>query len=179
MEKGFELVMNWTGYVATIVMGPRLVSLCTDNFSPLNRMSKVWKEGIVSMDGILELPKQNRFLLPNTLLPLVNNLDSAAKRNKMQDYLACMKHEQVMHTHSSRCIHVRMGKGDNYDCAGGFKPCPSNQTKHISDTDLKQLSLQRDRTNLICHHVAIFLLLQININFIIVGDKSARQPNNP
>ena len=72
------------------------------------------------MDGILELPKRNRSLFINTLLPLVNNLDGEAKMNEMQDYLACMKHEQVMHTYSSRCIrHVRMGKGDNSDCAGG------------------------------------------------------------
>ena len=56
-------------------------------------------------------------------------------------------------THSSRCIHhVRMGKSDDSDCAGVFKPCPLNQTKHTWDTDLKQLSLQRDDcTKLICH----------------------------
>ena len=93
-------------------------------------MPKVWKEGIVSMDNILELPKRNRSLLLSTLLPLVNNLDGDAKRNEMLDYLSCMKHEQVMHTHSSRCIpHVRMGKGENSDCAGGFEPSPPNQNK--------------------------------------------------
>ncbi len=37
-------------------------SLSEDNFGPLNRMPKVWKEGIVNMDGILELPKRNRSL---------------------------------------------------------------------------------------------------------------------
>jgi len=172
--------MSWMGCVATSVMGPRLVSLSEDSSSPLNRMPKVWKEGIVSLDGILELPKRNRSLLLSTLLPLVDNLDGDAKRNEMQDYLACMKHEQVMHTHSSRCIpHVRMGKGDNSDCAGGFKPGPPNQTKHTWNADLKQLSLQRDRTKLICHHAAVLLFLKSNINFIIMGDKSARQPNNP
>jgi len=72
-----------------------------------------------------------------------------------------------------------LGKGDNSDCAGGFKPGPPNQSKHTWDTDLKQLSLQRDRTKLICHNVAILLFLKSNINFIIMGDKSARQPNNP
>ena len=180
MEKGSEMVMSWMGCVATSVMGPRLVSLSEDGSGPLNRMPKVWKEGIVSMDNILELPKRNRSLLLSTLLPLVNNLDGDAKRNEMQDYLACMKHEQVMHTHSSRCIpHVRMGKGDNSDCAGGLKLGPPNQSKHTWDTDLKQLSLQRDRTKLICHNVAILLFLKSNINFIIMGDKSARQPNNP
>ncbi len=112
-------------------MGPRLALLSEDNYGPLNRMPKVWKEGIVSLDGILELPKRNRSLLLSILLPLVNNLDGDAKRNEIQDYLACMKHEHVMHTHSSRCIpHVRMGKGDNFDCAGGFKPGPPNQSKH-------------------------------------------------
>ncbi len=46
----------------------------------------------------------------------------------MQYYLAYMKHEQVMHIYSSRCIpHVRMGKGDNSNCARGFKPGPPNQ----------------------------------------------------
>jgi hypothetical protein len=81
--------------------------------------------------------------LLNTLLPLVNNLDGDAKRNEMLEYLSCIKHEQVMHTHSSRYIpHVRMGKGDDSDCAGGFKPGPPNQSKHTWDTDLKQLSLQ-------------------------------------
>ena len=62
------------------------------------------------------------------LLPLVNNLDGEANRNEMQDYLARMKHEQFMHTHSSRCIpRVRMEKGDNSDCAGLFKPGPPYQ----------------------------------------------------
>jgi hypothetical protein len=94
-------------------------------------MLKVWKEGTVSMDGILELPKRNRSLLLSTLLPLVNNFDGDAKRNEMQDYLSCMKHEQVMHTHSSRCIsQVRMGKGNNSDCVGGIKLVPPNQSKH-------------------------------------------------
>ena len=98
------------------------------------------------MDDILELPKRNRSLLLSTLLPLVYNLDSDAKGNEIHDYLSCMKHEQVIHTHSSGCIpHVRMEKGDNFDCAGGFKSGPPNQSKHTWDTDLKQLSLQRDR----------------------------------
>ena len=58
----------------------------------------------------------------------------------MQDFLACMKHEQVMHTHSSRYNpHVRMEKGDNSDCAGGFKPGPPYQSKHKWNTDFKQL----------------------------------------
>ena len=61
-------------------------------------MPKVWKEIFFSMDVILELPKINRSLLLSTALPLVNNLDSEATRNEMQDYLDCMKHEQVMHT---------------------------------------------------------------------------------
>ena len=56
-------------------------------------MPKVWKEGIVSMDNILELPKRNRTLLLSTLLPLVNNLDGDAKRNEILDYLSCMKRE--------------------------------------------------------------------------------------
>ncbi len=59
-------------------------------------MPKVWKEGIVSMDNILELPKRNRSLLLSTLLPLDYNLDDDAKRNEMQDYLSCMKHEKVI-----------------------------------------------------------------------------------
>ena len=63
------------GCVATSVMGPCLVSLSKDGFDPLNRMPKVWKEGIVSMDNILDFPKRNRSLLLITLLPLVNNLD--------------------------------------------------------------------------------------------------------
>ena len=98
----------------------------------------------------------------------------------MLDYLSCMKHEQVMHTYSSRCIpHVRIGKDDNFDYAGGFKPDDTpNQSKHTWDTDLKQLFLQRDRTKSICHNVVVLLFLKSNINFIIMGDKSARQPNN-
>ncbi len=125
------------GYVATSVMGPRLVSLSEDIFCPLNRMPKVWKEGIVSMDNNSELTKRNRsFLRIGTLLPLVYNLRGDAKRNEMHDYLSCMKHEHVMHTHSSRCIpHARMGKGDNSDCAGKFKHRPQNQSKHTRDTD--------------------------------------------
>jgi len=51
-------------------MGPRLVSLSKNNSGPENRMPKFWKEGIGSMDGIMELPKQNRALLLSTLLPL-------------------------------------------------------------------------------------------------------------
>ena len=89
------------GCVAISVMGPRLVSLSGDNSGPLNRMPKVWKEGIVSMDDILELPKRNRSFLLNTLLPLVYNLDGDAKRIEMQDYLSCMKHEHDMHTFES------------------------------------------------------------------------------
>ena len=47
-----------------------------------------------------------------------------------------------MHTHSSRCIpHIRIEKGDNSKCAGGFKHGPLNQTKHTWDTELKHLSL--------------------------------------
>ena len=119
------------GCVATSVMGPLLVSVSQDSSRPLNRMPKVWKEGIVSMDGILELPKRNRSLLLSTLLPLVNNLDGDAKRNEMQDYLSCMKHEHVMHAHSSNWIpQVRMEKVDNSDCAGGFKPGPPNPYKN-------------------------------------------------
>jgi hypothetical protein len=83
MDKGSELVMNWMGCVAISVMGPRLVLLFDDKSGPLNRMPKVWKEGNVSIDGILELPRRNRSLLLSTLLPLVNNLDGEAKRNKM------------------------------------------------------------------------------------------------
>ena len=93
MEKGSEIVMIWMGCVATSVMGPHLVSLSEESSGSLNRMPKVLKEEIVSMDGIIELPKRNRSLLLSTLLPLVNNLDGDAKRNEMQDYLACMKHE--------------------------------------------------------------------------------------
>jgi hypothetical protein len=108
MEKGSELVMSWMGCVATSVMGPRLILLSEDSTGPLSRMPKVWKEGIVYIDGILELPKRNRSLLLSTLFPL--------------------QHEHVMHTDSSRCIpHVRIGKGDNFDCAGGFKHGPPNQ----------------------------------------------------
>ena len=81
MDKGSELVMNWMGCVATSVMGPRLVSLSGGSFGPLNRMSKVWKEGIVSMDIILEVPQRNPSLLLSTLLPLVYYLDGEAKRN--------------------------------------------------------------------------------------------------
>jgi hypothetical protein len=53
MEKGSEHVMSWMGCVATSVMGPRIVSLSKDNSGPLNRMPKVWKKGIVSLDDIL------------------------------------------------------------------------------------------------------------------------------
>jgi hypothetical protein len=72
-----------------------------------------------------------------------------------------------------------MGKGNNSDCAGRFKLGPPNQSKHTWDTDLKQLSLQRDRTKLICHNVVVLLFLKSNINFMAIGEKSARQPNNP
>jgi hypothetical protein len=86
----------------------------------------------------------------------------------MRDFLSCMKHEHVMHTHPSRCIpHVCMGKGANSDCAGGFKPCPPNQSKHTWDTDLKQLSLQRVHAKSICHNVAILLFLKSNINLLL------------
>jgi len=85
MKKGSELVLSWMGCVATSVMGPRLNFLSEDSPSPLNRMPKVWKEGIVSMDNFLELPKRNRSLLLSTLLPLVFNLDGDSKRNEMQN----------------------------------------------------------------------------------------------
>ena len=85
-----------------------------------------------------------------------------------------------MHAHSSRWIaQIRMGKGDNSDCAGGFKPGLPNQPKHLWDTNFKHLSLQRDRTKLICHNVVVLLFLKSNIYFICMGDKSAQQPNNP
>jgi len=88
------------------------------------------------------------------------------------------------------CAHIRVvvflafvwgkGKGDNSDRACGFKPGPPNQSKHTWDTNLKHLSLQRDRTQLICHNVVVWLFLKSNVNFIIMGDnKSARQPNGP
>ena len=160
MEKGSELVMNWMGSVATSVMGPHLVSRSEDNSGPLNRMPKLWSEGIDSMDDIEELPKRNRSLMLSTLLPSVENLNYEARVKEMHSYLSCMKHEHAMHSHSSRCIpHIPMGKGDNSDCAGGFKPGPPNQSKHTWDAELKQLSLQRDRTKLICHNVAILLFL--------------------
>ena len=44
------------GCVAASVMELRLASWCEDNSGPLNRMPKLRKEGIVSMDYILELP---------------------------------------------------------------------------------------------------------------------------
>ncbi len=82
-----------------------------------------------------------------------------------------MKHEHAMHTHSSRYIpYVRMGKGNNSDGAGGFKPGPPNQSKQTWDTNLKQLSLQHDRTKLIYHNLVVLLFLKSNINFIIMGD---------
>ncbi len=60
----------------------------------------------------------------------------------------------------SRCIpHVRKGKGNDSDCASGFKLGPPNQSKHTWDIDLKKLTLQRDRTKLICHNVAVLLFL--------------------
>jgi hypothetical protein len=71
-----------------------------------------------------------------------------------------------------------MGKDDNSNCAGGFKPGPPYQSKHTWDTDLKQRSLQLDRTKSICHNVVVLLFLKSNINFIITGDKSARQLDN-
>jgi hypothetical protein len=71
-----------------------------------------------------------------------------------------------------------MGKGDNSDCAGGFKPGPPHQSKHTWDIDLKQLYLKRDNTKLIRHNVVVLLFLKSNINFIIMGDISSRQPNN-
>jgi hypothetical protein len=40
------------GCVATGVMGPRLVYLSENSSGPLNRMPKVWNDGIVSMDNI-------------------------------------------------------------------------------------------------------------------------------
>jgi hypothetical protein len=60
MEKGSKLVMNRIGGEATSAMGPSLVSLSDDRFGLFNRMPNVWKEVIVSMEGILELPKRNR-----------------------------------------------------------------------------------------------------------------------
>ena len=62
-------------------MGPRLDSLFDDTHGPFTRMPKVWKEGIVSIYGVLELPKWNRSFLLSTLLPLVSNLDGEVKRN--------------------------------------------------------------------------------------------------
>jgi len=168
------------GCVSTSVMGPRLVSRSNVRLGPLNQMPTVWKDEIAIMDGITELPKRNRSLLLITLLLLVNNLDGEAKRNEMQNYLACMKHEEVMHAHSSRCItHIRIRKGGNYDCAGGFKLGKSNQPRNMWNTYLKQLSLQRDRTKLIFYAVAILSFLKSNIFFIAIGDTSARQQNNP
>ena len=79
--------MNWMGCVATSVMGPRLVSLFDESLGPITRMPKVCKEAIVNMDGIVELSKRNRSLLLITVLPLVNNLDSDAKRSEMQHNL--------------------------------------------------------------------------------------------
>jgi hypothetical protein len=70
------------------------------------------------------------------------------------------------------------GKDDNFDYADGSKPGPPNQSKHTWSTNLKQLVLQRYRTHLI-FHVGVLLFLKSNINFIIMGDKSARQRNNP
>jgi hypothetical protein len=66
MEQGSEIVMNWMGDVARSVMGARLISLSDDSSGQLNRMPKVWKEGIASMDGIVELPKRIRSLLLST-----------------------------------------------------------------------------------------------------------------
>ena len=50
--------MNRMGWIATSVMGPRLISLYENNSRPLNRMTNVRKEGTGSMNGIMELPKQ-------------------------------------------------------------------------------------------------------------------------
>ena len=52
MERGSKFVMSWMWCVATSVMGPRLVSLFEASPGPLNRIPKVWKEWIVSMDNI-------------------------------------------------------------------------------------------------------------------------------
>jgi hypothetical protein len=113
------------------------------------------------------------------LLPLVDNVDGDAKRNEIRNCFACMKHEQVMHAYLSRCIsYIRIGKGDNYDCVGGCMPGPPNQPNHEWDADLKRLSLQRDRTNFICHQVAILFFLKSNVFFCVMGDKTSRRPNH-
>ena len=57
-----NIIILWKKVLSSLgigVMGICLVYLSENNFGPLNRMSKVWKEGIGSMNGILELPKRN------------------------------------------------------------------------------------------------------------------------
>ncbi len=86
------------------------------------------------------------------------------------------------------CTHIRVGVSLTFVWGKVIiliVPVDSSLTHQINqnirawDTDLKQLSLQRDRTKLICHNVVVLLFLKSNINLIIMGDKSARQPNNP
>jgi hypothetical protein len=76
--------MSWMGCVATSVMGPRINSLSEESSGPLHRMPQVWQDGIVIMNGILDLSKRNRSLLLNILLPLVYYLDGESKTNEMQ-----------------------------------------------------------------------------------------------
>ncbi len=80
----------------------------------------------------MELPRRNRSLLLNTLLPLAKNLDVEDTRYENRNYFACMKHEQVMRTHSSRCIpHIRMGKVTVLIVRVNFSPVHQiNQNAH-------------------------------------------------
>ncbi len=114
-------------------------------------MPRLWKEGIVNMDGIVEFPKCNQSLMLSTLLRFDNNFDGEAKTNKTQNDLAYMKHKQVIYAHSCRCIrHIRIiDIGKFFDCVGGSRPDPPNQSRHTLDTNLKHLSSHRDRKTIV------------------------------
>ena len=177
MNSGSFMMMRWMGSIAKCVMGSRIVAFAEDGITPIPKLPSAYTEGVEFPDELTKIPRRKRSHLLSTLLPRVDLLSPDDAELEMQNYIATMKHVQVLHEHSTRCIpKVPGGKGNDSDCTEGFCPGPAIVKTAQWNPDTQELYLPRDRTKLISHSEFALLAEKCNVNFVFIGDQSARNP---
>ena len=177
MDAGSAIMLRWMGSVAKCVMGSRMVALAEDGITPLPRLPPSYTQGVDASDEIIKIPRRKRSELMSTLLPRVDLLPSDQAELEMQNHITVLKHAELLHDHSTRCIpKTPGGKGNDTDCAEGFRPGPGTIKEAIWNSDTQEIRLPRDRTRLLSHNEFTLLAEKCNINFVFIGDQSARQP---
>ena len=177
MDSGSGTMMQWMGSIAKCVMGSRIVALAEDGITPLTKQPTSYTQGVQFPDQLINISRRKRSHLLSTLLPRVDLLSPDAAAEEMEKHMATMKHSLILHEHSSRCIpKVPGGKGDDKDCTEGFCPGPDIVKVGTWNSDTQELRLPRDRTKLISHAEFALLAEKCNLNFVFIGDLSAREP---